>query len=250
MTARPHVSVFQALTFILKNRSLKYWSFALMAGMALLSYSIFHLLSVYVIDPHLVSWSTEHTAAAGVLGWIKHQSISIGGWIVKILTSLLALYLSIQLSYAFMSSAYSFLSDAAEDIYLVNPVEDQPFSITAILKDTAEGLKFSAFSIVLIGIAFLLNFIPLLGPALVFIMYATFMSTMFLDAVMSRRLMNAKEKLRWIQSNKLLALRIGIIPMLVSLIPIGGIFVLSFIFPVMIVYATLNFARVEESTQN
>jgi CysZ protein len=70
---------------------------------------------------------------------------------------------------------------------------------------------------------------------------------MFLDYPTSRRRWSLGRKIGWINQHRMAAFYLGILPAVVSLIPILNIFLMALLFPLLTVHATLNFSARQQA---
>lgn len=181
-----------------------------------------------------------------ILGWIKHKASIAGNWLYRIVSKILAFYLSFLVAYTLTTPGYAFLSSSAERIHAGKDFDpDAAFTITGILIDIFEGLKVALFGVLVTVIALFVNFIPAIGQVAVFLLYTYYSALMFLDYPTSRRRWNLKRKLSWLYCHSSPSFRIGVLPALVSMIPILNIFAIALLFPVLTVHATLNYSEIE-----
>jgi CysZ protein len=73
---------------------------------------------------------------------------------------------------------------------------------------------------------------------------------MFIDYSASRRRWRLGQKISWMKQNWWPALRLGLLPALVSLIPFVNIFFMALLFPLLTVHTTLNFVRFEKEPES
>jgi CysZ protein len=68
---------------------------------------------------------------------------------------------------------------------------------------------------------------------------------MFIDYPASRRRWSLGRKILWLRTHNTRALRIGVLPALISIIPVVNIFAIALLFPLLTIHATLNFSAIE-----
>ncbi len=184
--------------------------------------------------------------ASGIWGWIKHAAWAAGSWFFLVVSRVVSFYLSFLLAYTLTTPGYGFLSAAAEKMYAGEFFdEDAAFSIGGMLRDMLEGLKIALFGVVITIAAIFLNFIPVIGQIATFLLYCYYSAMMFFDYPASRRRWHLGKKISWIRQHSGPALRIGIGPALISMIPLINIFVMALFFPILTVHASLNFSAIE-----
>ena len=108
-----------------------------------------------------------------------------------------------------------------------------------------EGIKIAVFGIVVTIVALFINFIPGIGQAAVFLLYTYYSALMFIDYPASRRRWSLGEKIGWLRNQSSPAFRIGVLPALVSMVPLLNIFAMALLFPILTIHATLNFSAIE-----
>jgi CysZ protein len=70
---------------------------------------------------------------------------------------------------------------------------------------------------------------------------------MFIDYPASRRRWSLGRKIGWLRKNGISAFWLGIVPAVVSLVPLVNIIFMALIFPLFTVHATLNFRALEQA---
>ncbi|PIE63970.1 MAG: hypothetical protein CSA26_10430 [Desulfobacterales bacterium] len=96
-------------------------------------------------------------------------------------------------------------------------------------------------------VALVVNFIPGIGQACVFLLYTYYSALMFIDYPASRRRWGLGKKLQWMRTHSSPAFRLGIGPALISMVPVVNIFAMALLFPLLTVHTTLNFSEIEIS---
>ena len=236
-----------ALGFIFRHAKILFISLVLVALTSLLTWV------GYLVTIHLATGLTGHffqqaPVTEGISGWF----LAKGWWLLKILflvvSRFIAFYLAFLLAFTLTSPGYVFLSTATEKTCLGEKFqEDAPFSWSGVFIDLIEAGKIAIMGIVVTIIALLLNVVPLIGQALVFMLYCYYSALMFVDYPASRRRWRLGRKIAWLKSNWWPALRLGLLPALVSLIPFVNIFFMAILFPLLTVHTTLNFVTFEKS---
>jgi CysZ protein len=160
-----------------------------------------------------------------------------------------AFYLAFLFSYTLTCPGYVFLSAAVENIrqrswssrnLAVHEHSAAPYA-TRFLVDLREGCKIGLLGILVTIVALLLNFIPVLGQILAFLLYVFYSALMFIDYPASNRHWPLRRKINWLRRNYIRALRLGILPALISIVPFINIPLMALFFPVFTVHTTLNF---------
>ena len=181
-----------------------------------------------------------------IIGWIKYSGWLVSSWLFLIVSRIVAFYLAFLFAYSLSTPGYVFLSTAAEKMYAGKYFDsDANFSVAGFFSDIFEGLKIAFFGIIVTIIALFINFIPGIGQAIVFLLYTYYSALMFIDYPASRRRWSLGRKLRWLGTHSSQAFRLGVLPALISMIPLVNIFAIALFFPLLTVYSTLNFSAIE-----
>jgi len=189
-----------------------------------------------------LSWWHE-PALSGIWSYILYGLWWISFWSAKITAVILAFYIAFLVIYILISPVYSWLSHLSEKA-LTNTVSETDFTLKQIWFDIKEALKISLFGILLTIIAIFFMFIPVIGIVAGFLIYLYSFSILFLDYVTSRKGMTFKQKISWASKHPGFVFSLGWLPALMSYIPILSTFLVSLVFPVFVVYATLNFLAI------
>lgn len=164
-------------------------------------------------------------------------------WIFVKLLSIFIFYISLILSYTITSPLYSFISMLAENIYFGKPADEADFSFSGICKDLIQAVKISLASALISFAAFFLNFIPFAGQIAAIIAYIFVNSLLLFDFPTSRRRWFLKQKIRWIFKHPVTMLRVGTLPAFISFLPVISNIIIPFLFPFLVVHATMNFVQ-------
>jgi CysZ protein len=73
---------------------------------------------------------------------------------------------------------------------------------------------------------------------------------MFVDYPTSRRSWSLGRKLRWLRTHSSPSFRLGVLPALISMIPVVNIFAIALLFPLLTVHTTLNFSAIERAEKS
>jgi CysZ protein len=234
---------------ILRRKNLFGWSlilFLLTIGFTWLGYQ----LAIDLIDHLGGSFMPAAPAAEGIIGWIKHKGWVGMTWMYLFVSRIVAFYLAFLVSYTLSTPGYVFLATAAEKYHAGEDFDpDLNFTATGFLIDLWEGLKIAGFGIFITVTALFINFVPAIGQVAVFLIYVYYSALMFLDYPTSRRRWSLGKKLRWLRSHSSQAFRIGLLPALLSMIPLLNIFAIALFFPLLTVHSTLNFSAIELATK-
>lgn len=205
-----------------------------------------YTLSVDLVDSLVSGFLADPPSAEGIFGWIKHGGWVLAQWLYLLITRIVSFYLAFLVAYALTSPGYAFLSVAAEKLHTGDQFEpDAGLSLGYILIDIFEACKIALFGVLVTVAALMVNFIPGIGQAIVFLLYTYYSALMFVDYPSSRRRWSLGRKISWIRQHGSTSFKIGVLPALVSMIPVLNIFLMSLIFPVMTIYSTLNFSAIE-----
>lgn len=185
-------------------------------------------------------------ATASIWGWVKYSFWLVGSWLYSFITRIAAFYLAFLVAYSLTTPGYSFLSASSEKIHAGELFEpDLAMNLSGIAKDIWEGIKIALFGVLITVAALLINLIPGIGQILVLILYTYYSALMFIDYPASRRRWSLGKKIHWLTSHSITSLRIGILPALLSMIPVVNIFFIAMIFPLLTIHSTINFAAIE-----
>ncbi len=236
-----------SIGFIIKSKRVLGWSLLLTLLTVFVTWGVFLLGSHYLDILYLDLFPARITPE----GWwqvIKDKLWLTVSWFFRIGTTIVCFYLSFLLAYCLTCPGYFFLSHAAEKIYAGKEFDpDAAFTLQGILVDLWEGIKIALLGVVVTFFTLWLNFIPLVGQGLLLLVYVFYSTLVFIDYPASRRRWRLGRKISWIRENNKVAFRIGLLPAVVSLIPLVNIFGMAIIFPIMTVHATLNFTIIEIS---
>jgi CysZ protein len=236
------IPLWSSLGFLLRSPKLLGISFLL----AILLFGLTwggYLLAVSVIDAQTAGFFQHPPVSAGIWGWIKLGGWQVLKWSFFLLSRIVSFYLAFLLAYSLSAPGYVFLSGATEKRYAQQDFEeDAPFNFQGIMVDMLEGLKIGALGLLVTMLALTANFIPLVGQILVLFLYTFYLALSFLDYPASRRRWSLGRKINWLRNNSTAAIHIGILPAIISLIPLFNIFLMALIFPLFTVHTTLNFS--------
>lgn len=207
-------------------------------------------LAVRYVDGQTAGFFQQIPEAVGILGWMKHFGWLLMKWTFFIISRIVAFYLAFILAYTLSAPGYVFLSSATEKKYAGRAfAEDAAFTLKGIVTDILEGWKIGVLGLVVTLVALTANFIPVFGQVVVLLLYTYYSALMFLDYPTSRRRWTLGRKIGWLRRHGRDAFRLGILPAVVSLIPFVNIFCMALLFPLLTVYATLNFSALEQAEQ-
>lgn len=242
------ITLGRSATFLFSKKQLLGLSLILFLVTALLTW-LGYQLSIDFLDSLTKSYLPAEPAATTLIGWIKHKGWMLLMWLYLIITRIAAFYLSFILAYTLTSPGYVLLSTATEKLHLGEDFEmDEGFTLRSFLLDILEGLKIAAFGILVTIAALAINFVPIIGQFSVIMLYIFYSALMFIDYPASRRRWSLGKKLRWLGGHTTVSLRLGILPALISMMPLINIFFMAVLFPFLTVHATLNFTNIEKNT--
>jgi CysZ protein len=166
--------------------------------------------------------------------------------VFAVLSRVVAFYLAFLLAFTLTTPGYVFLSTWAGNRFAARAGEGEArLTLAGSLIDLLEGVKIGAFGLLVTAVALPLNFLPVIGQAAVFVLYVYYSALMFVDYPSSRYRWSLGDKLRWLRRHRAPAFRIGLLPALLSMVPILNIFLMALSFPLFTVHTTLNFLAIE-----
>lgn len=234
-----------SFSLMIRRKKLFGWSFLLFLITISLTWIGYHF-TVDFMDQLTGNFMVTAPATDTILGWIKHKGWLVGSWLFLIVSRIVAFYIAFLLAYSLSTPGYVFLSTAAEKLHAGEYFDsDANFSITGFLADILEGIKIALFCILVTIVALFVNFIPGIGQAIVFLLYTYYSALMFLDYPTSRRRWSLGRKLHWLRTHSSTSFRLGVLPAVISMIPLVNIFAMAFLFPLLTVHTTLNFSAIE-----
>lgn len=233
------------LRFMFRKKRILAWSALLFLATIVLTTAGYQL-SIEYVDSITGSFFAEPPSSSTVWGWIVFQGWTIGKWLFLIITRIVAFYLAFLVAFCLTSPGYVFLSTATEKLQTGggHGVDDS-LSLMGALIDILEGIKIACFGLFITLIALIVNFIPGLGQGAVFFLYVFYSALMFIDYPTSRRRWSLGRKIGWIREHGGTALRIGLLPAFLSMIPVLNVFLMSLLFPLLTIHSTLNFSSIE-----
>jgi len=245
--ARPAqwVPLSRSLSLIFRRKKLFGLSFLLFLITVALTW-LGYLITVDFMDSLTGNFLLSAPATGTMLGWLKYAGWWVGSWLFLIVSRIVAFYLAFLLAYSLSTPGYALLSGAAERIFVGDHfAEETGFSFTGFFADIFEGIKIALFGVLVTIAALLVNFIPGIGQAMVLLFYTYYSTLMFVDYPASRRRWTLGKKLHWLRSHGSAGFRLGVLPALISMIPVVNIFAMSLLFPLLTVHTTLNFSAIE-----
>jgi CysZ protein len=235
----------RSLSLMISRKQLFGWSFVLFLATILFTW-LGYVVTVDFVDGLTGSFMTTAPATDTIWGWIKHKGWFIGSWLLLIVSRIVAFYFAFLIAYTLTTPGYAFLSAAAEKLHAGEHFDaDAGFTMAGIIRDILEGIKIALFGLAVTIAALLVNFIPGIGQVAVVVLYSLYSTLMFIDYPASRRRWTLGEKLAWLRTHNGKALRIGLLPALISMIPVVNIFVIALLFPLLTIHATINFSATQ-----
>ena len=244
------LSLFYSLAFLLRSKRLMAWSVMLILvtfGFTWAGYTI----TVDFVDGLTGSFFLAEPEAIGIWGWTKYLGWEFMHWFFLVISRIVAFYLAFLVAYSLSAPGYVFLSTATEKKHEGQEFEaDAALNIKGLLIDLWEGVKIGMFGIVVTIAALMANFIPGVGQVVVFLLYCYYSALMFVDYPSSRRRWTLRRKIAWLRRHNKQAFRLGVLPAIISMVPVLNIFFIALLFPLMTVHSTLNFVAIEKSDKN
>lgn len=232
-----------SLALMFNRKRLLGWSVILFAITIVLTMGGYTLTTGYV-DSFTAGYFNTPPTTDSIWGWFKYSGWISGKWLLIIITRIFAFYISFLLAYSLTTPGYVLLSTAAERLFLgENFLPDANLTIRGILIDLAEGVKIGLYGVLVTFVALFVNFIPILGQIIVFLLYTYYSALMFIDYPASRRRWSLGRKISWVSGNRKTAFKLGFVPALLSMIPVLNVFLLAVFFPVLTIHATVNFVN-------
>lgn len=240
------IPLWSSLGFLLRSPQLLGWSVLLVVLTFALTWGGY-LLAVGFIDGQTAGFLQQAPEASGIWGWIKHLGWQVLRWTFFFVTRIIAFYAAFVVAYTLSAPGYIFLSGATEKKYFGSAFEgDAPLTLKGFVIDIQEGVKIGALGLVVTVVALSVGFVPLFGQIAVLFFYTCYSALMFIDYPASRRRWSLGRKMGWLRRHGRLTLHLGILPAVVSLIPLMNIFLMALLFPLFTVHATLNFSVLEQ----
>lgn len=240
-----YIPLIVSIRFLMSKGRLVGWSLLLFVATILCTW-IGYQLAVNLVDQLTSGFFNTPPDTATILGWLQHKGWLITKWLYLFISRVISFYLAFLLAYTITSPGYVFLSTSAERLQAGEKFEeDDAFTVRVVIRDLFEGLKIAAFGLIVTIGALAANFIPLVGQAVAFLLITYYSALMFLDYPASRRHWSLGRKIGWLNTYRAHCFRLGLLPALVSMIPIVNIFLIAILFPFLTVHATLNFTSLE-----
>ncbi len=243
---RRWVPFLSSSAFLLRHIRLLGWSLLLVAVTATLTW-FGYFETTQLVDKFTGNFFQIPPEGVGILGWLKVQGWVVLKYLFFLISRIAAFYLAFLTAYCLTTPGYVFLSGMAEKIYN-RKTGKQPsgFSPQRILVDLLEGLKIGVVGILVTIAALAINFVPIVGQLLVFLLYVFYSTLMFIDYPASNRSWTLGQKINWVISNYRRSFRLGIFPALISMVPVINILFMALLFPLFTIHSTLNFLSTQD----
>ncbi len=228
-------------TFLFRHIRLLGWGLLLVALTAVLTW-FGYFEATQLIDKFTGNFFQLPPEGSGILGWFKVQGWVVLKYLFLLISRIAAFYLAFLAAYCLTTPGYVFLSGMAEKIYSRQAgKQSSSFNPQRVWVDLLEGLKIGVVGLFVTVAALAINFIPVVGQLLVFLLYVFYSTLMFIDYPASNRSWTLGQKIGWVTKNASRSFRLGIFPALISMIPIINILFMALLFPLFTVHSTLNF---------
>ena len=241
------ISLPRSLVFLLKSPQLLGWSILLVFLTGALTW-LGYVEATSLVDSLTGSFFLHPPQNHGIYGWFLNRGWIIVKFLFLAISRVTAFYLSFLAAYCLTTPGYVFLASATEKKYAgkVSGVE-QGISLRGLLIDLVEGCKIGIVGLLVTVVALVVNFVPVIGQGLVFFLYTFYSALMFIDYPSSNRRWDLGRKIAWLVHHRNQAFRLGLLPALITLVPIINILFMAMLFPLFTVHTTLNFIAVENS---
>jgi CysZ protein len=234
-----------AMNMMFGNGKLLTLSLALFMATALFTW-IGYSWAVNTIDNASAGFTSVAPATDTVWGWVKYSAWVVGSWLLLLISRLVAFSLSFLVAYSLTAPGYALLSAGAERLIAGERFEaDAAFTLAGVFRDILEGLKIALFGLVVTLAVIFVSTLPVLGQLIAVFLYTFYSTLMFIDYSASRRRWSLGKKLLWLRRHGGLALRLGLLPALLGMIPLINIFVVALFFPLLTIHATINFSATQ-----
>nr|WP_319397770.1 EI24 domain-containing protein [uncultured Carboxylicivirga sp.] len=234
----------KAFRFIKQNKMGWFFVFPLLLNVLLFAVGFYSVASLgSVLIEHLNQWmgidSWDFWGASFLAGSIKWLI-----WIVlRLLFFVVYAYLGGYIILIALSPVFAFLSERTERILTGT---NMPFNLNQFFKDIWRGVVLALRNLVVellfTVLLFVISFIPVVGwfsAVILFFISAYFYGFSFMDYTFERRKFNVHTSVKYMRSNKGLAIGNGLVFALILLIPFIGVTVAGFFSIVSVVGATI-----------
>jgi CysZ protein len=205
-----------------------------------------YLFSVTLITQFTGSYFTTAPVVEHFWHWPLLWGWTAIKWIVFVISRVVAFYLAFVLAYCLTTPGYVFLSTWAGNVYTDNAGEGEAgFTLAGFVIDLREGAKIGGIGLLVTVAALFANFIPVLGQVTVFVLYVYYSALMFVDFPSSRYRWTLGQKICWVRRYRNQCFRLGLLPALISMVPVLNVFLMALLLPLFTIHTTLNFLGVE-----
>lgn len=241
----PWVPLPSAFSFLLRHPRLLGWSLVLVVLTGCLTW-LGYLFSVHLIDHFTGSYFSTPPVVEHLWHWPLFWGWTAGKWVFLVLSRVVAFYLAFLLAYCLTTPGYVFLSTSAGNHFTEKAGEGEAaYTLAGILTDLLEGMKIGAIGLLATVAALLANFIPVVGQVTVFVIYVFYSTLMLIDFPSSRYRWSLGQKLRWVRQYWYQSFRLGLLPAVISMVPIFNVVLMALLLPLLTIHTTLNFLAIE-----
>ena len=241
----PWVPLRFSFFFLLRHPRLLGWGLILVVltgGFTWLGY----LFSVHLIDQFTGSYFSTPPVVEHLWHWPLFWGWTAMKWVFLVLSRVVAFYLAFLLAYCLTTPGYVFLSTSAGNHYTEKAGEGEAvFTLAGVLVDLQEGMKIGAIGLLATVAALLANFIPVVGQVTVFVIYVFYSTLLLVDFPSSRYRWSLGQKLRWVQQHGYQCFRLGLLPAVISMVPVFNVLLMALLLPLFTIHTTLNFLAIE-----
>ncbi|MBV5319298.1 MAG: EI24 domain-containing protein [Desulfobulbaceae bacterium] len=234
-----------SFAFLFRHPRLLLWSLALVVLTGVLTWSGY-LVSVGLTDQFTGTFFSSPPTVERFWHWPLLWGWTALKWVFLVLSRVVAFYLAFLVAYCLTTPGYVFLSTWAGNRYTEKAGEGEAtFTLVGMLIDLREGAKIGALGLLVTVAALLANFIPVIGQVSVFVLYVFYSALMFVDFPSSRYRWSLGRKLRWVGEHRSQCFRLGLLPAVISMIPLLNVFLMALFLPLLTIHTTLNFLAIE-----
>lgn len=232
--------------FLMRHPRLVGWSLVLVLITGALTWAGY-VFSVDLIDHLTGSFFTTPPMVEKFWQWPLLWGWTALKWVFLILTRVVAFYLAFVVAYSLTTPGYVVLSTWTGNRFSPRAGQGEAkLTVGGVLIDLWEGVKIGAMGLLVSVVALMANFIPVVGQAAVFFLYAFYSALMFVDYPASRYRWSLGQKLWWLRRHHNQAFRLGLFPAMISMVPLLNVFLMALFFPLFTVHTTLNFLTIED----
>ena len=235
----------RSLRMLVSRKRLMGISFLLFLATAILTWFAYQFCLDFV-DTLVNHTFSENQPSSTIFGWLKFKLILGVEWLYLIVSRIVGFYLAFMVAYSLTSPGYVLLSTSAEKLHAGDYfVADNGYSLKIFAIDLWEGIKIGILGLLVSPVVLLVNFIPIVGQVIGFIFFTYYSALLFVDYPSSRRGWSLGKKIKWLRSHSRVGFRLGLIPAVISMIPVLNIFFMAILFPLLTIHTTLNFTDIE-----